>query len=48
MGLFTAKDKKLFNGKLLAIVKTTGKKGQITVRATSQGLAPANLVLGAY
>jgi beta-galactosidase len=48
MDPFTSNQKNLFNGKLLAIVKTDGKKGQITLRATSPGLQPADLVLYAY
>ena len=48
MDPFTSTQKKLFNGKLLAIVKTTGKMGQITIRASSPGLEPARLVLSAY
>ena len=42
---FSASTKQLFNGKLLAIVKTTGGKGQINFEATSPGLKPAKLVL---
>jgi beta-galactosidase len=42
---FNASIKQLFNGKLLAIVKTTGGKGQINFEATSPGLKPAKLVL---
>ena len=42
---FNASIKQLFNGKLLAIVKTTGGKGQINFQATSPGLKPAKLVL---
>ena len=42
---FKASTKQLFNGKLLAIVKTTGGKGQINFEATSPGLKPAKLVL---
>jgi beta-galactosidase len=42
---FGASGKQLFNGKLLAIVKTTGEKGQIQIEATSPGLKPAILML---
>jgi beta-galactosidase len=42
---FSASTKTLFNGKLLAILKTTGGKGQIVVEASSQGLKPAKLIL---
>jgi hypothetical protein len=48
MDPFTSTQKKLFHGKLLAIVKTTGKMGQITIRATSPGLKPSTLVIDAY
>ena len=44
---FSASSKQLFNGKLLAILKTTGGKGQIIVEARSPGLKPAKLMLRA-
>jgi beta-galactosidase len=42
---FKASDKQLFNGKLLAIVKTIGEKGQITLEVTSPGLKAASMNL---
>jgi beta-galactosidase len=44
---FDAVSKQLFNGKLLAMIKTTGGKGQIMVEATSPGLKQAKLMLTA-
>jgi len=44
---FSASSKQLFNGKLLAILKTAGGKGQITLEAISTGLKPAKLILRA-
>ena len=44
---FHASTKQLFNGKLLAILKTSGSKGKITIEATSPGLKPAKLILNA-
>jgi len=45
---FHASTKQLFNGKLLAILKTSGSKGKITIEATSPGLKPAKLMLNAH
>jgi beta-galactosidase len=44
---FNASNKQLFNGRLLAIVKTTGEKGPITVEVTSPGLKTASLIMRA-
>ena len=44
---FNASNKQLFNGRLLAIVKTTGEKGPITVEVTSPGLKTASLIIRA-
>jgi beta-galactosidase len=44
---FHASNNQLFNGKLLAIVKTIGLKGQITVEVTSPGLKTASLIMKA-
>jgi len=45
---FHASNKQLFNGKLLAILKTSGSKGKITIEATSPGLKPAKLILNSH
>jgi len=42
---FSASSKQLFNGKLLAMIKTTGGKGKIVIEASSPGLKPAKLIL---
>ena len=42
---FGIPNKQLFNGKLLAMLKTTGGKGQIILEATSPGLKPAKFIL---
>jgi beta-galactosidase len=42
---FKASNKQLFNAKLLAIVKTIGEKGQITLEVTSPGLKAASMNL---
>ena len=42
---FRASNKQLFNGKLLAIVKTIGGKGQIKLEVTSPGLKAASMNL---
>ncbi len=45
---FNASTKQLFNGKLLAIIKTTGSKGEIVLEASSPGLKPAKLILNSH
>lgn len=45
---FHASTKQLFNGKLLAILKTSGSKGKITIEASSPGLKPAKLILNSH
>ena len=44
---FGIPNKQLFNGKLLAMLKTTGGKGQIILEATSPGLKPAKFIFKA-
>ncbi|MGC9973546.1 MAG: hypothetical protein ABSE56_23490, partial [Bryobacteraceae bacterium] len=39
--------RKAFNGLCLAIVESTGKPGQIRVNATSAGLKPSSVTIGA-
>lgn len=45
---FDASTKQLFNGKLLAILKTSGSKGKIVLEARSPGLKSAKLILNAH
>jgi len=44
---FKSPDKKCWMGKAIAIVQSAGKQGNITVRVSSPGLAPASLTLKA-
>ena len=45
---FNASTKQLFNGKLLAILKTSGNKGEIVLEANSPGLKSAKLILNVH
>jgi beta-galactosidase len=42
---FKAKKRKAFNGLCLAVIQSTGKPGTITVKAASEGLEPAEIVV---
>ncbi len=42
---FKTNRKKAFHGQLMALIQSNGKPGKITVRARSEGLAPASVVL---
>jgi beta-galactosidase len=44
---FKASERKAFNGLCLAILQSNGKKGTITLKATSPGLKPATVVISA-
>ena len=42
---YSAPHRKAHEGRCLLVVKTTGEKGSIQVRATAEGLAPADISL---
>jgi beta-galactosidase len=44
---FKTNQKRVFHGQLMALVQSNRKRGKITVRATSEGLAPTSIVLTA-
>lgn len=44
---FDGKSRKAFNGKCLAIIRSSRQPGQIKIKATSKGLKPASLTLNA-
>jgi len=45
---FTADNRKAFNGLCLAVVKSTGAKGAITLTAVSEGLRRATITINAH
>ncbi len=47
MESFKASERKAMNGLCLAVLQSNGKKGTITLRAISDGLAPASIILQA-
>jgi hypothetical protein len=42
---FQAAQRKLYDGKLCALIRATGSSGKVTVAAEVEGLAPASITL---
>ena len=42
---FQSKERKLYQGRAVAVVRSGAQPGKVTVRATAPGMAPAEIVL---